>query len=551
MGTKMVFHWKLSVKTSVLVIILLASVLLSFHPALAQQLDQYPTLSVSPSNVVTYTPVTTINFTISPVTGLNSIHLIFSFNSQGSTFLSVPSSGDVAIGNLFTATSATLYTNIYSLNNTGLSYVNALVEMPPNTGASSTTTRNVLSITLHLLPNVVAGMRSGLNIQEADALFTSGQFIDNSTGLTVQNGALTVGYLTTVMTTTSVQTNVGNAATLSSTLRDTEGNPLAGMSINYYVGSQNVGTAKTDASGVSTIAYTPSAAGTYTIEATYVGNQTGGTFASSSANGTLTVNSKNTPLTTKPTALTLSLPQTITTEVPITVEATLTQGNSPLPNENIIFSKTPSGGSMSSIGYATTDSSGVATLNYTFSTAGSYSVEALFLGDANNQPSNATVNVVVSQTSLISTILTLSVQSTAYVNQEVIIYSALKGSNQQPIAGATVDYTAIGKNGAKQTIGSAITNSEGNSSIIFVPTQVVIYQINANYGGSTLYSSSADSEYLTIVGAHSGGGTDLTTPCTLIGVASALVVLAVVAVAVTMIRRNEHKSRPRSRAGKR
>ena len=539
----MIFQRKPYFRILVLVAIITGSTLLSFSPVFAQQLPQYPTLSVNPSNVVMYTPSTTVNVDVSQVTGLNSIHLIFSFNDQLSTFLSV-SPGDVVIGNLFAATSARLYTNIYSLNTTGFSYVNALVEMPPNTGVNSTVTKTVLSITLHLLPTAIAGLQSGLNLQEADAFFTSGQYVDNSTGLTVQNSFLTVGYLTTSMTVTSTQATVGTAVTLSSTLQDSAGNPLSGMSVNYYVGSQNIGTVTTDASGVSTIAYTPTAAGTYAIKAAYVGNQTGGKFASSSATGTLTANAANVQPTTKPTALTLSVPQTVTTGVPTTVEATLTQGGSPLPNENIIFSKTLQGGSAGSMGYSTTDSNGVATLNYTFSAAGSYTIEALFLGDTNNQPSNATANLVVSQTPLTSTTLTLSLPSTASVNQEVIIYSTLRSSSQQPISGATIEYTAIGKNGAKQTIGSAITNSDGNSSIIFVPTQAVIYQINANYGGSTLYSSSTDSAYLTIAGAHNG--TSSAIPWTLIGVGLALIVLVVAAVAVTMLRRNGNKSRPRS-----
>jgi hypothetical protein len=540
----MIFQRKLYFRTLVMVTIIMGSTLLCFGPVFAQQLVQYPTLSVNPSNVVMYNPSTTINVDISSVTGLELIHLIFTFNDQGSTFLSV-SPSDVTIGNLFAATSASLYTNIYYLNTTGLSYVNALVEMPYNTGVNSTVTKTVLSITLHLLPNAIAGLQSGLNLQEADAYFTSGQYIDNSTGLRVQNSLLTVGYLTTSLTVTSTQATVGTPVTLSSTLQDSAGNPLSGMSVNYYVGSQSIGTATTDASGVSTISYTPTAAGTYAIKAAYTGNQTGGTYASSNATGTLTVNPPNVQPTTKPTALNLNVPKTVATGVPATVEATLTQGGSPLPNENIIFSQTLQGGSASSMGYASTDSNGVATLNYTFSTAGSYAVEALFLGDTNNQPSNATVNVVVSQTPFTSTILTLSLPSTASVNQEVIIYSTLTTSNKQPISGATVEYTAIGKNGAKQTIGSAITNSDGNSSIIFVPTQTVIYQINANYGGSTLYSSSADSAYLTIAGAQNG--TNSTIPWTLIGVGSALIVLVIAAVAVTMLRRNGNKSRPRSR----
>ncbi len=491
------FHVRHFLKFSILVMqILLISVLLTCHPVSAQQLDQFPTLSVSPSNVTMNAPVTTVNIAINPVTGLNAIHLVFSFNSQ-SDFLSV-SAGDVALGNFFTGQSPTLYTNIYTLNSTGLSYINALVQMPGNTGVSSTTTENVLAITLHLLPNAAEGLQSGLNIQEADALFTDGQYIDSTTGLTLQSSILTVGFLTTTMTATSVTAIAGNTVTLTSTLQDSQGNPLSGLSINYYIGSQIVGTGITNPSGISSVTYTPTTAGTYTINATYLGNQPGGTFASSNATATLTVNPQNTQPTTKPTTLALNVPQTLTAQTTTTMQATLTQGTSLLPNENIIFSAATTGGSMSSIGSATTNSNGVATINYTFSTAGTYSVEAQFLGDTNNQPSNSTVSVTVSPKPLISTTLTLNTLGGSKVNQAVLLSSTLVDSSQQPIAGATVVYTAITPNGVEQAIGSAETGASGSSSIPFTPTQAQIYEINANYAGGSVYSPSNASQYLTV-----------------------------------------------------
>jgi len=100
--------------------------------------------------------------------------------------------------------------------------------------------------------------------------------------------------------------------------------------------------------------------------------------------------------------------------------------------------------------------------------------------------------------SLISTTLTLSIPSTATVNQEVILSSTLKDSNQQPISHETINYTAISPNGTEQTIGTAITESNGLSSIPFVPLQAQIYQIEANYAGNTIYSPCVDSQYLSV-----------------------------------------------------
>jgi hypothetical protein len=486
-------------KTLIVISILLVSALISSNPALAQIQYQYPTLSVNPSNVVMYTPATTVNVALTQVTGLNALHFIFTYNDQGSTFLSINNATtDIALGNLFAGTSATLTTNVYYLTSTGRSYIEAIVEMPGNTGVSSTSTKTVLSITLHLLPTAIAGLQSNLKLEEADALFTDSQYIDEAGGLVLQSGALTVGYLTTSITATSLTATAGSAVTLTSTLHDSQGNPLSGFGINYYIGSQNVGAATTDASGLSSISYTPTTAGTYTINAMYVGNQTGGTFASSSATATLTVNPQNIPPTTKATTLALNLPQSVMTGVATTIQATLTQGTSPLPSESVIFSATPSGGSAISLGSATTNSNGVASISYTFSTSTSYSVTAKFLGDTTNQPSSASGSLSVSQNSLIATALTLNVPSTAKVNQQIKISSTLVDSNQQPISGETITYISVDASGAKQTIGSASTDAKGATSVPYVPTAAQTYQIQANYAGSSTYSASEASQPLSV-----------------------------------------------------
>jgi hypothetical protein len=496
----MVFRAGFFVKTLIVISILLVSAIISSNPAFADIQYQYPTLSANPSNVVMYTPVTTINVALTQVTGLNALHFVFTYNDLGSMFLSVNNATtDISLGSLFAGTSATLTTNVYYLTSSGRSYIEAIIEMPGNTGVSSTSTKTVLSITLHLLPTAIAGLQSDLKLEEADALFTDGQYIDEAGGLILQSGALTVGYLTTSITATSLTATAGSAVTLTSTLHDSQGNPLSGFSINYNIGSQNVGTATTDASGISSLSYTPSTAGSYTINAMYAGNQTGGTFASSSATATLTVNPQNIPPTTKATTLTLNLPQSATTGAVATIQATLTQGNSPLPSQSVIFSATPSGGSAISLGSATTNSNGVASISYTFSTSASYSVTAKFLGDTTNLPSSVSGSLSVTQKSLIATVLSLTVvPSTAKVNQQIKINSTLVDSNQQLLSGETITYSSVDPSGAKQTIGSASTDSAGAASIPFVPTEAQTYQIQANYAGSSTYSASEASQYLSV-----------------------------------------------------
>ena len=86
--------------------ILLTTVLFS-EPIFAQQQYQYPTLSVTPSNVTVNAPATTVNVAISSITGLNAIHFVLRFNDQGATFLSA-ANADIVIGNLFAGLTPTL-----------------------------------------------------------------------------------------------------------------------------------------------------------------------------------------------------------------------------------------------------------------------------------------------------------------------------------------------------------------------------------------------------------------------------------------------------------
>jgi len=275
---------------------LLAQILLIFMVLVPPPVfaTQTATLSVNPSSgVITYSTYT-INIIISPVTDLWLVRLTLSFNN-GSDFLEV-STGGVELGDLFAGLEPDLSTGNYYISDTGLSYLEVLIEMPDNTTVTSSESKSLAKITFKLLENAMPGMTSWLKLEWADATFYTGidptpyEYIDSESGITLQSGTVTLDYLVTTLTASPATATVENPVPLSSTLKDGNGNPIAGLSVDYYVDSVAIGSALTNDFGISSISYTPSDVGIFTIKAEYVGKLPDGKYAGSNDTATLTVN---------------------------------------------------------------------------------------------------------------------------------------------------------------------------------------------------------------------------------------------------------------------
>jgi hypothetical protein len=474
-------------------LILIAQVLLLIMILMPRSASatQTATLSVNPSSGVMTYPSYAINIMISPVTNLNSIHFKLSFNNGTQDFLEVRM-GDVKLGAVFTGQQLNFSTGIYHLTDTGLSYVDVLIDLYNNNTVNIAGTQSIASITFHLLANAMPGMTSWLKLESADAVFYVGgskpfDYIDEKNGMTLQSGAVRVDYLVTTLTMNAVTATVEKPATISSTLKDGDGNPINATPIHYYVNSQEISGSPvtTDSGGISSISYTPSDVGTFTIKAEYVGNQPNGKYAGSSTTASLTVNKRN-------TTLSLSVPASITVGETVNLAATLKKDDgTPLIGETIKFSV-----NSTVLGSPTTNASGIASIQYTFpSSPGTHVIKAEYAETAKYAGS---IDTTTRKTAIYKTSLRLTITppTNLKVDQTITLSATLKDQSNTPLQSKKIDYYID-----SQPVGSALTNSNGVSSITYSPSEASPsdgWEVEAQYAGDGPYSSSVDTVIIVV-----------------------------------------------------
>jgi len=171
-------------------------------------------------------------------------------------------------------------------------------------------------------------------------------------------------------------------------LVDGNGNPMANQIISFSVGGAQIGSANTDSSGNAVKEYTANVdAGTYVISASF-----GGT-AADYENST-----KTTDLTVEPfeTTLTLEVPSAMLGE-PVSIKATLKDEKGiSLQNMDVEFQVSEEN-VWKTIGSDNTDSSGVASIEYKPTTAGTLKIRAIFAGVTNYEASSAIADLVVGE----------------------------------------------------------------------------------------------------------------------------------------------------------
>jgi hypothetical protein len=323
------------------------------------------------------------------------------------------------------------------------------------------------------------------------------------------SGDLTVGQGATALQGVSGTASFGGTATLTATLISTVTNQgISGETVSFTLDGTSVGTATTNSSGVATLpgVATTDAAGTHTgaVGVSFAGNTS---FSASTGTGDLTVSKASTSLG--------SVSGTASFGGTATLKATLTSSvtNKGISGESVSFTLDGT-----SVGSATTDSNGVATLTgvATSDAAGTHTgvVVASFAGDSNYAAaSNATGNLVVSQA---GTTLT-SISGTATLGGTATLTAKLTSSvTGMPIAGETVTFTLDGTSAGSATTGTdgiATVNNVATSDPVGTHTGVV----GASFAGDTNHSSStgtgdlrvsqAGSTLASVSGSASFGGT--------------------------------------------
>lgn len=264
---------------------------------------------------------------------------------------------------------------------------------------------------------------------------------------------------------------VGQAVTFTATVSSTAGAPPNGELITFKNGSSVLGTAAL--SGGSAVLSTSSlSAGIYTVTASYGGDAN---FAASTSPGLRQV-VNNTSKSATSTTLSSSLNPSLYGQS-ITFKATVTTTGSTAPTGSVNF--TWSG---YSIGTATLNTSGVATLTKSNLNVYTYPLVAAYSGDANNLPSTSVaLSQVVKQTTSAATLTSSPNPSTQ--GQAVTFTAKITSPTVVPTGPVTfkIGNTILGtaQLGAGKATFTTSTLSLGTDAV------TVTYPWNSNITGSS------------------------------------------------------------------
>ena len=265
---------------------------------------------------------------------------------------------------------------------------------------------------------------------------------------------------------------VGQTIIFTATVSSSSGLPPNGEIITFYNGTSILGTSPLSA-GVATFATSSLAAGTYSVTASYPGDST---FASSTS-PVLTQTVKFTTKSATTTALGSSLnPSTYGQKVSLTASVTSAGGS--VPTGKVTFSW-----SIYTLGTATLNSSGVATLTKSNLNADPYPVIATYKGDANDLSSASSVlNQVVNQA--VSSATLISSPNPSNIGQAVTFTATITSPTTKPAGPVTFT--------AGKTVLGTVQLSGGKATFVTSSLAVGSTKVTATYSGnSNIKGSSA------------------------------------------------------------
>lgn len=178
---------------------------------------------------------------------------------------------------------------------------------------------------------------------------------------------------------------VDSTVTLTATLIDEEQNPIPGQTVDFSIGSNSIGQATTNSSGNAVLNYVADLdAGSHQITASFTG---GDAYEPCTATENLTV-------TQLGTTIEIDVASSATVNNPVTITAILTD-----ENDNFIAGGTVAfylyeSGSWNSIGSATTNLYGAASIEHTFTVVGNYQLKASYSRSTNYAESNSDVSTM-------------------------------------------------------------------------------------------------------------------------------------------------------------
>ncbi|HEX2913780.1 MAG TPA: Ig-like domain repeat protein [Chloroflexia bacterium] len=319
------------------------------------------------------------------------------------------------------------------------------------------------------------------------------------------SNTLTIGQASTVTGPSNASAVYGaTSVTLTATVTS-GGNPVTTGSVDFTVkqGATVIGTTTTVAlngSGVASVSYTlpaGTAAGAYTIDATYTGSTN---FATS--NGTATLN-----ITQASTTTTVTDQTVVYGASSVTLTASVTSPAGTVNSGTVTFTVKDS--SNATVGTATSgpvNASGVASVSYTLPAglaAGSYTITALYNGSTNFAGSTGSGTLTIGPA---PTTLTVLPAGTTY-GSTIVTLAASLSSGGTGVGGVTMNFTV--KQGATVigTTTSVTVDAAGNASVAYIlPAGLPAgnYTVDATFAGDSNYQASSGSNTVTISKATAG-----------------------------------------------
>jgi hypothetical protein len=287
----------------------------------------------------------------------------------------------------------------------------------------------------------------------------------------------------------------GKPVAITATVTLPSGTPMTGGAVAFADGTTALGTVTLSAAG--TAAINPVlAVGVHSIVATYSGDANGAGSASTALPLTIAQATTQTSVTATPN------PAVVQAAITFTAKVT---GDGVMPTGSVTFNANGA-----PIGTpATLDATGTATMTTSTLAAGTYTITAVYGGDAGNQGSTGTgsAQLVVG---VIPTATNLGISATTGANPQVILVAVvLNNATGSPASLATptgtVTFNSI-SGSAATPIGSSQLDSSGVATLEpNLPSGS--YQVEAVYGGDPLHGSSTSNA---VAVSSTGAGYNLT-----------------------------------------
>jgi hypothetical protein len=288
---------------------------------------------------------------------------------------------------------------------------------------------------------------------------------------------------TTSLTASPNPATTAQAITLTATVTTASGTPTG--TVTFFDGATSLGSATLTGSGIASFSAPAMTAGSHNLSAHYAGNTTFN--ASVSATVAETVNA---PAPSSTTTSLIASPNPATTAQAVTLTATVTAASG-APTGTITFFD-----GATSLGSATANGSGAASLAIPSLTAGIHNLTAHYSGNTtlNASTSSNFAEVVNAPAAATTTTTLVASPNPAITNQSVTLTATVTASSGK--ATGTVTFLDGGT-----SVGSGTVNTSGVVTVQLSSLSAGIHHLTAQYAGATGFNASASPVVTEIVNA--------------------------------------------------